>query len=84
MSAHARCGVGTCPRILAPHRPGFARMRRLILIALLSVPLAAALVGCGQKGPLVLPPVKPDVQHPAPNAAPATTAAAPASQEQHG
>lgn len=59
-------------------------MRRLIPIALLSVPLAAALAGCGQKGPLVLPPIKPDVQQHAPNAAPATTAPVPASQEQHG
>lgn len=59
-------------------------MRRLISIALLLVPLATALVGCGQKGPLVLPPVKPDVQQHAPNPAPATTAPVPVSQEPHG
>lgn len=59
-------------------------MRRHIVSALLLAMGLALLAGCGQKGPLVLPPPKPAVATPAPappavHPAPALTAAAPAS-----
>lgn len=51
-------------------------MRRLILLPLCLV--VATLTGCGQKGPLVLPPPKPGVA-PAASAVPPATPAMPAS-----
>lgn len=46
-------------------------MRRLLIPLLLAT---VTFAGCGQKGPLVLPPARPQVAHPAP-----ATSAAPAS-----
>ena len=54
-------------------------MRRSILLLVLCAVLAA-LSGCGNKGPLFMPPPKPaSTVTPAPAPAPASTAAAPAS-----
>lgn len=51
-----------------------AHMRRRFVLASLSLLATAALAGCGQKGPLTLPPTKPAVKAPAS----AASAAAPA------
>lgn len=63
-----------------PHR--IARMRRRVTFALLLLPALALLTGCGQKGPLVLPPrpATPAAATSVPTApAPAASAALPAS-----
>jgi predicted small lipoprotein YifL len=52
-------------------------MRRFLLLTLCLA--AALLAGCGNKGPLVLPPARPQpAAQPAPQPAPAGTAPAPA------
>lgn len=57
-------------------RTRIAHMRRRFVLASLSLLAAAALAGCGQKGPLTLPPTKPAVKAPASAASTVTPAPA--------
>jgi len=60
-------------------RIGFPRMRRHVITASLLLLGAGLLAGCGQKGPLFLPPTKPATPPPASSAQqPAPASSAPA------
>ena len=62
-------------------RIGVPRMRRQMAFGSLLLFGAGLLAGCGQKGPLILPPTKPVARTPAataPSNAPASSVAAPA------